>query len=78
MQDVEARRAEAEAAAAAALGAHAGPTLAERFRQAYADRQSRLRARERRLAALGAKKAARDAYARSGAARELSGWLDSL
>ncbi|KAI8471340.1 MAG: hypothetical protein J3K34DRAFT_506807 [Monoraphidium minutum] len=63
---------------AAAPGEPAGPSVADRFRQAYIDREARRRGREARLAALAARRGLRDALRRSGGAREVSSWMDAL
>jgi hypothetical protein len=52
--------------------------VAERFRQAYIDREARGRGREARLAWIEARRAARDTLHRSGGARALDSWLDCV
>jgi hypothetical protein len=52
--------------------------VADRFRQAYIDREERRRQRVARLAWLEQRRASRDKFRSSGGARALSGWLDAL
>ncbi|GBF97514.1 hypothetical protein Rsub_10437 [Raphidocelis subcapitata] len=72
MQDLE------EEAARLAAQRGAGPSVAERFRQAFIDRDAARRSRDARLARAEAARAARDRLRRSGGERALTAWLDSM
>jgi len=57
---------------------HTGPSVADRFRQAYIDRETARREREQRALRIEQRRVAKDTLMRSGGAREVSSWLDAL